>query len=244
MAEMHRYTLEKPSILLYSSIGVKSAPKSVQGATEKFSGTFGIEQIDLDACIPIMVNLIKSETGSFGTPDEYYLAVMSSKTASKRIMKKAELDRYGKTSEEADKIMENAEKRSELYLKHAGILTASSNYAVEMAYLLNGKVTDVNMGDAMAVKKADEEYFYRGATVVPCVSFKPFRRKKVDDKDGCTAYLQNCLHIAKTPKIAGGGMKESNADVFGSYAGYSSYDPTDGAAAAGVDRVQEEAPEF
>ena len=60
MAETYRYTLVKPARLLYSSITAKSAPRSVQNAVPKFSGSFGIEKEDFDAIVLIMVNALKA----------------------------------------------------------------------------------------------------------------------------------------------------------------------------------------
>jgi hypothetical protein len=75
MAETHRYTLIKPARLLFSSITAKSAPRNIQGAMPKFSGTFGIEKEDFDKIVAIMVQGIKEELGSFsGNPNDYYLA--------------------------------------------------------------------------------------------------------------------------------------------------------------------------
>jgi hypothetical protein len=78
MAETIRYTLIKPARLLYSSITQKSAPRGTQGATPKFSATFGLEDEDFQGIVKIMVDAIKSELGSFsGNPGDYYLAAMS-----------------------------------------------------------------------------------------------------------------------------------------------------------------------
>jgi hypothetical protein len=201
MAENIRYTLVKPARLLYSSVTQKSAPKNVPGAVPKFSGTFGLEKEDFDAIVGIMVNGIKSELGSFsGNPGDYYLAAMSGVTAGKRAIAKAELDAQGRPAEEAFKLREKAEKRAALYAPFAGILTASSQFDVK-------------------------DLFYPGAYVVPALSFKAFRRKTLDAKDGVTAYLQNCLFIRKGEKLEGAGGPNNN-EVFGSYAGYSDVDPT------------------
>lgn len=225
MAETYRYTLIKPARLLYSSITEKSAPRNVMGATPKFSGTFGIEKEDFDAIVAIMVKAIKSELGSFsGNPNDYFLSCMSGATASKRAIQKAELDAQGKGSDEAFKIKEKAEKRAALYAPYAGILTASSQYDVELARLEAGKIVDIP-AEEHARAQAGKDLFYPGAYVVPAVAFKAFRRKTLDAKDGVTAYLQNCLFIRKGERIAGAGGPGNN-EVFGSYAGYSDYDPT------------------
>lgn len=224
MAETHRYTLIKPARLLYSSITEKSAPRNVQGAVAKFSGTFGIEAEDMAKIIDIMVAAIKSEVGSFTTPPDYYLACQSGKTAGKRAMMKAELDAAGKSADEAFKIREKAEARAKLYEPFAGILTASSQYDVELARLEGGKIIDI-AAEAHARAQAGKDFFYPGAFVVPAVAFKAFRRKTLDAKDGCTAYLQNVLFVRKGERIAGSGGPNNN-EVFGGYAGYSDHDPT------------------
>lgn len=224
MAETHRYTLIKPARLIYSSITSKSAPRNVQGAVAKFSGTFGIEKEDFDKIVEIMVQAIKSETGGFTNPSDYFLACQSGKTAGKRALMKAELDAQGKSPDEAFKIKEKAEARAKLYEPYAGILTASSQYDVELARLEGGKIIDIP-AEEHARAQAGKDFFYPGAYVVPAVAFKGFRRKTLDAKDGCTAYLQNCLFVRKGERIAGSGGPANN-EVFGHYAGYSDFDPT------------------
>ncbi len=223
MAETHRYTLIKPARLLYSSITAKSAPRNVQGAVAKFSGTFGIEKEDFDAIVQIMVNVIKSETGGFTNPGDYFLACQGGKTAGKRAIMKADLDAQGKSADEAFKIKEKAEARAKLYEPYAGILTASSQFDVELARLEGGKIIDIP-AEEHARAQAGKDFFYPGANVVPAVAFKGFRRKTLDAKDGCTAYLQNCLYVSKGVRIAGAGGPGNN-EVFGSFAGYSDFDP-------------------
>lgn len=225
MAENIRYTLIKPARLLYSSVTQKSAPRNVPGAVPKFSGTFGLETEDFNAIVQIMVDAIKSELGSFsGNPGDYYLAAMSGTTAGKRALAKAELDAQGKTPDEGFKLKEKAEKRVALYAPFPGILTASSQFDVELARLEAGKIIDIP-AEEHARAQAGKDLFYPGAYVVPALSFKPFRRKTLDAKDGVTAYLQNCLFIRKGEKLAGAGGPDNN-EVFGSYAGYSDVDPT------------------
>lgn len=224
MAETYRYTLIKPARLLFSSITVKSAPRNMASAQPKYSATFGVEKEDFDAIVEIMVKALTAELGSFTSPADYYLACMSGATAAKRAIQKAELDAQGKGSDEAFKIMEKAQKRAELYTPYAGIITSSSQYDIELAQLVAGKIVDIP-NEEHARATAGKDLFYPGAYVVPALAFKPFRRKTLDAKDGVTAYLQNCLFVHKGERIAGGGGA-SNNDVFGSYAGYSDYDPT------------------
>lgn len=239
MAETQRYTLAKPARLLYSSVTTKSAPKNVNNAVPKFSGTFGIEKEDFDALVALMVQGIKAELGSFTDPSDYYLACMSGATAAKRAMQKAELDAQGKSPDEAFKIKEKAEKRGELYLPYAGILTASSQYDVALARLEGGKIIDIP-AEEHARAQAGKDFFYPGAYVVPAIALKAFRRKTLDAKDGVTAYLQNCLYVRKGERIAGGGTSDNN-EVFGGYAGYSDHDPLANAPSSS-DAPKEDAP--
>lgn len=229
MVELYRYTLAKEARSLYMSIAEMSAPtlENGQKGELKFSGTWGISKEDLDAIIPIMVNAIKVETGGFTTPPDYFLAAMSGKTAAKRVRDTAEFKAQGKSQDEAFKIREKAEKRAALYEQFAGILSASSKFEVSLARLEGGKVIDIQ-DSAHARAQAGKDYFYNGSWTVPALAFKAFRRKTLDAKDGCTAYLQNCLFIRNGEKIAGGGGP-SNNDVFGNFVGYSPVDPLAGA---------------
>lgn len=227
MAETIRWTASKPSRLLYSSVTAKSAPRldSGQAVTPKFSGTFGLEEDDFKSVVAIMVQAIKSELGSFsGNPTDYYLACMSGVTAGKRAVETAKFKGQGKSQDEQFKLMEKAEARAKLYAPYAGILTASSQFDVELAKLEAGKIVDIP-AEEHARAQAGKDQFYPGAYVVPAVAFKGFRRKTLDAKDGCTAYLQNCLYIRKGERIAGAGGPGNN-EVFGNFAGYSDYDPT------------------
>jgi len=190
-----------------------------------------------------MVQSITAELGSFsGNPADYYLACMSGITAGKRAIQKAELDAQGKGADEAMKIMEKAEKRAELYKPYAGILTASSQYDVSLARLEAGKVIDIP-DEEHARAQAGKDLFYPGAYVAPALAFKPFRRKTLDAKDGVTAYLQNCLFVRKGERIAGAGGPGNN-EVFGTYAGYSDYDPLANAPQVGTAAGAEEPPAF
>lgn len=223
MAETYRYTLVKPARLLFSSITAKSAPRNVQGAVAKFSATVGIEEVDFKACVQIMVDAIKAELGSFTNPGDYFLSCQSGLTAGKRVMQKAEFDAQGKNSDEAFKIREKAEARVKLYEPYAGILSASSQFDIELARLEGGKIIDIP-AEEHARAQAGKDLFYPGAYIVPAVVFKAFRRKNLESKDGCTAYLQNALFIRKGERLAGSGP--DNSSVFGGYAGYSDVDPT------------------
>jgi hypothetical protein len=231
MADLYPYTLAKPARSLYMSVHEMSAAtlENGQKAEAKYSGTWGIEQVDLDAIIPIMVNAIKGETGSFTSPPDYFLAAMSGKTAAKRVREAAEFKatKPGISQDEAFKIREKAEKRAVLYESFPGILSASSKFEVSLARLEGGKIIDIQDSDH-ARAQAGKDYFYPGSFTVPSLKFKAFRRKNMEAKDGCTAYLQNCLFISKGERIAGAGGP-SNNDVFGSYAGYSPVDPLAGA---------------
>lgn len=225
MADKIPYTLAKPARLLFSSITQKSAPRTVANATPKFSGIFGVEKEDFDALIPLMVQCITAECGGFsGNPNDYYLACMSGTTAAARVRAKAELDCMGKGADEAFKIREKAEKKCAVYQQYAGILTASSQYEIELARLDAGKVVDIKEEHARA--QAGKDLFFTGAYVVPRISLQGFRRKTLDAKDGVTSFLQNVLFIRKGEKIDLGGSAASNQEVFGGFANYSDVDPT------------------
>jgi hypothetical protein len=223
MSETFRYTLAKPARLIFSSITQKSAPRTVLGAEPKYSATFGVEEDDFKAIVQQMIAAIKSELGSFDKPEDYYLACMSGATAGKRAMQKAELDARGKSADEAFKIKEKAEKRAELYKPYAGILTASSKFDVSLARLEGGKIIDIAYSE-QARAQAGKDMFYPGAYVGAAVAFKGFKRKSMDAKDGCTAFLQNVLFVRKGASLGGGGP--ANSDVFGGMTGYSDVDPT------------------
>lgn len=239
MAETYRYTLQKPARLLYSSVTEKSAPRTVRDAVAKFSATVGVDEIDFKAMVELMVTAIKSETGNFTSPADYFLACQSGKTAGKRAIQKAEFDCNDPklSADEKFKIMEKAEKRAELYAPYAGILTASSQYDVSLARLEGGKIIDIGE-EAHVRAAAGKDLFYPGAYVVPMVAFKGFRRKTLEAKDGCTSYLQNMLFIRKGERIAGAGGP-SNNEVFGSFAGYSDVDPLANAPSSSTGAVEE-----
>lgn len=225
MAEKIRYTCQEPGRLLFSSVTQKSAPRNVPNATPKYSAIVGIGKKDLDAIEPLMVQCIQSETGVFtGNLDDYHLSCTSGKTAAARVRAKAELDCMGKSSDEAFKIKEKAEKRAALYETFAGILNASSQFEVELARLDAGKIVDIKEEHQRA--QAGKDLFYSGAYVVPAVSFQGYRRKLIDTKDGVTGFLQNMLFIRKGEKLDLGGSGANNQDVFGGFANYSDYDPT------------------
>lgn len=239
MAEKIKFVCSEPTTLLFSSITVKSRPKSVTDpAADKFSGTFGLGEKDFKAMIPVMVQCIQSETGGFtGNPNDYYLACMGGATAAGRVMQKAELDAQalrgqGKT-DEAFKLMEKATKRADAYKGFAGILTASSKFDVSLAQLMGGAIKDIE--GEIAVAQAGKDLFFPGAIVVPSIALQGFRRKKLDDRDGVTAFLQNVLFIRKGPRIDLGGGQASNSEVFGGFQNYSDYDPTAMAPGGGND---------
>lgn len=228
MADKIKFVCEHPATLLYSSITQASAPRTVAGAEPKFSGTFGLVEADFSAMIPIMVQCIQSETGGFsGNPNDYYLACTSGKTAAERVLLKARLDAQAETgkgnNDKAFSIMEKAEKRAAAYRNYAGILSAASKFPVELAKLHNGAIQDIVTEAAIA--QAGKDCFYSGAIVVPSIALQGFRRKKLDDRDGVTAFLQNVLFLRKGPKLDLGGGGPSNAEVFGGFKNYSDYDP-------------------
>lgn len=227
MAETIKFTADKEMRLLYASIAEKSAAKLDNGTLgeAKFGATFGIEhEPDFKAIVDIMVNACKVELGEFTSPKDYNLACTSGITAGKRAIQMAELKCHNKPEDIKFKIMEAANKRAELYKPFAGILVANSKFDVEMAYLSGGKVIDVDMENPAAKAAAGKTYFYRGAYVVPAVSFKAYRRKTIEAKDGVTAFLQNVMYLRRGEKLGGSGGAP-NSEVFGKFAGYSDYDP-------------------
>lgn len=229
MAEKIKFVCTEPATLIFSSITQKSAPRSVQGAEPKFSGTFGLGEKDFKAMIPVMAQCIQSETGAFsGNPADYYLACMGGATAAQRVMQKAELDaqahRGRGETDQAFKIIEKATKRADAYKGFAGILTASSKFDVALAQLIGGAIKDIE--GEIAIAQAGKDLFFPGAIVVPSIALQGFRRKKLDDRDGVTAFLQNVLFIRKGPRLDLGGGQASNSEVFGGFQNYSDYDPT------------------
>lgn len=222
--EKFPYTCVKPARLLYSSVTQASAPKGMENVEPKYSGTFGIEKEDLDAIVKLEVEAIRSATGNFTGPADYYLAATSGETAAKRVLKTAELKASDPklSADEKAKLLERAETRAALYRQYAGILMAGSKFEVECAKLVSGKIVDIDLSTEAGKALAGKEFFYNGAYVVPRVAFQGFRAKNVDAKSGATAYLQNCLFVAKGEKLAGGGGP-SNSEVFG---GFSDFDPT------------------
>lgn len=228
MAEKIKFVCEEPATLLFSSITQASAPRGVANAEPKFSGTFGITKHDLDRAIPVMVHCIQSETGAFsGNPNDYYLAIMGGNTAAARVMQKAEYDaqvlRGRGENDKAFQVLEKATKRADAYKTFAGIMTASSKFEVELAKLVNGAIVDI-VGEGPRAQ-AGKDMFYPGAIVVPSIALQGFRRKKIDDRDGVTGFLQNVLYLRKGPKIDLGGGHASNSEVFGGFKNYSNFDP-------------------
>jgi len=224
MTDMYRYTLEEPARLIYSSIAEKSAPTGIEGAKARYSGTFGITEKDFEAIRKQMVEAIKSTLGSFsGNPQDYYLPCLSGKMAAERAIQTAEFKARGEEADKAFKMREKAEKRAEMYRQYPAILTASSQFEISLARLEAGKIIDI--GEAEHVRaQAGKDYFYPGAWVAPAIAIKGTKRKKLDDKDGCTAFLQNVLFIRKGERLGGAGP--DNATVYGSWSNYSDVDPT------------------
>lgn len=221
-----QYDCKEPARLIFSSLAEKSAPKGNYNIEPSFGATFGIEKVDFDAIVKIMVELITAEMGSFsGKGSDYYLACMSSETAVKRALQKADFDAQGKPSDEALKIRERAEKRGELYKPYAGILVAKSKYPIQLARLVPGAIEDIP-DEPVARQRAGKDYFYPGAYVIPAITLRSFRRKNLDAKDGVTAFIQNCLFVRNGERLSGGGGR-SNDQVFGGYVSrYSDFDPT------------------
>lgn len=229
MADTIKFTCTKETRLLFASITEKSAPPTVQNAVPKFSGVFGLGAEDYALIVPLEVQAILSETGTpFTNANDYYLACMSGAMAAARVRATAQLNasaaRMKDGEDAAFKILEKAEKRAVMYEGYAGILSASSQYDVELGWLSGGVIKDIG-AEPHARAQAGKDMFYAGAYVVPAIGIKGFRRKTLDAKDGCTAYLQNVLFLRKGEKIAGA-AGVSNQDAFSTFKNYSDYDPT------------------
>lgn len=225
MADMFRYTCEEPARLIFANIVTKSAPPNVPDAKPNYSATFGITEKDFENIRKHMVDAIKSTIGSFsGNPADYYLPCLSGKAMADRTMQTAELNARGLDPDKAFKIREKAEKNADLYRQYPAILRAATQFEVSLARLDAGKIIDIGEAEHLRVQ-AGKDYFYRGAWVAPAIAIKGTKRKKLDDKDGCTAFLQNVLFIRRGEPLGGGGSPDNNK-VFGNYAGYSSVDPT------------------
>lgn len=224
MADMYRYTLEEPARLLYSNIVEKSAPPGIADAKPRYSGTFGVSEKDFEKIRALMVDAIKSTLGTFsGNPADYYLPCLSGKAMSDRTIQTAEFKARGLDPDAQFKMKEKAEKRAEMYRQYPAILTASSQFEISLARLEGGKIVDI--GEAEHIRaQAGKDFFYPGAWVAPAIAIKGTKRKKLDDKDGCTAFLQNVLFIRKGERLGGAGP--GNNTVYGSWAGYSDTDPT------------------
>lgn len=241
MADTFRYTCEEPARLLYASITEKSAPPGIAGATPSYSGTFGITEKDFDAIRKLMVDAIKSTVGSFsGNPAEYYLPCLSGKAMAERTLQTAEFKARGLDPDKAFKLKEKAEQNAEMYRQYPAILRAATQYEISLARLEGGKIVDIGEADHIRAQ-AGKDYFYRGAWVAPAIAIRGTKRKKLDDKDGCTAFIQNVLFIRHDQRLGGGGSGPSNDKVFGSFAGYSDVDPT-ALAPGGAEQEPAEAP--
>lgn len=223
MTDMYRYTLEEPARLIFANIVEKSAPPGID-AKPRYSGTFGITEKDFENIRKQMVEAIKSTLGSFsGSPSDYYLPCLSGKAMADRAIQTAEFKARGLDPDAAFKMKEKAEKRAEMYRQYPAILSASSQFEISLARLEGGKIIDI--GEAEHVRaQAGKDYFYPGAWVAPAIAIKGTKRKKLDDKDGCTAFLQNVLFIRKGERLGGAGP--DNATVYGTWSGYSDVDPT------------------
>ena len=224
MADMYRYTLEEPARLLYSNIVEKSAPPGISDAKPRYSGTFGVSEKDFEKIRALMVDAIKSTLGTFsGNPADYYLPCLSGKAMADRTIQTAEFKARGLDPDAQFKMKEKAEKRAEMYRQYPAILSASSQFEISLARLEGGKIVDI--GEAEHIRaQAGKDFFYPGAWVAPAIAIKGTKRKKLDDKDGCTAFLQNVLFIRKGERLGGAGP--DNNMVYGSWAGYSDTDPT------------------
>lgn len=249
--ELFKYSCIKPARLIFSNVTAMSAPHNIPDAKPRFSGTFGVEEEDFKGIVAQMVSAIKAVTGSFsGNPADYYLPCLSGKQMGQRAIQKAELDARGKSADEAFKLKEKAEKRAATYAPYAGILSASSQFDIVLGRVNEeGLIKDITeekfnraqranlplfpnapFGAGVTWKavheRAGKELFYPGAFVAAAISIKGTLRKKVDDKDGCTAFLNNVLFVRHGEKPTGGGGASNDTVFGGTWSGYSNVDPT------------------
>ncbi|MDV7391017.1 DUF2815 family protein, partial [Arthrospira platensis SPKY1] len=154
----------------------------------------------------------------------------------------------GKPSEEALKIKERAEARANLVRPFAGILNASSRVAFHDRFLerynldLDQKEREnadrfgFKMGiitpqgvtplDTQLTFNEHKDKFYRGCYVGGSFNLSPWGRKKVEDKDGVSAYIRNVVWVKDGERLT---QERSLNDEFSHYMGMATaYNPETG----------------
>lgn len=250
------YTLSQPGRALYVNAVEASKPPTVPEAKTKYSVTLGIESVDAQALFQIQADLLKEAFGTFTAPDDYQLCCVSGVKAAARVMDTAVIAARGKPEEERFKIMERAEKRAELVKPYAAVLQASSRVALHDRFL-DRYTSDLSQqerenADRMGFKlgvlarpkfivldtpllfQEHKDKFYRGAFLGGSFNLSPWARKKADDKDGVTAYIQALVFVKDGERLSASRPME---DDFGHYMGtVTDYSPA--AEAAKIDAHQ------
>lgn len=185
------------------------------------------------------------------SPSDFQLCVSSGTKAAEKILASAALKARGKSEEEAFKIKEAAEARAELVRPYKAVVNANSRVAFhdrftdrymtdldakereradkfgfKLAVIENGKIIGLDTAHLFATYK---DKFYRGAYVGGSFNLSPWARKKADDKDGVTAYIEGAVFVKDGERISGGAP--SVQDSYAHYAGMATdYSPTAAAA--------------
>jgi hypothetical protein len=233
------YTLRAPGRALYISATEAGKPPSVEAAKTKYSITLGLEAEDAKALFEIEAACInEAGFGPFKSPADYQLCVVSGAKAAEKALASAALAARGKPEEEAFKIKERAEKRAELVKDYAGILVASSRIAFhdrftdrymndltpqerEMADRMGFRLAVLSGGKVLALDTAHlfaeyKDKFYRGALIGGTFNLSPWARKKAEDKDGVSAYINGLVFVKDGERLASG---QNIVDSFAHYAG-------------------------
>ena len=255
-AKYYRYTLKAPARALYANLSESSTVKGQEAAKSKYSVMLGIESDD-DAKALFALAKQATEEAGFATPGaafnaaDYQLCVSSGTKAAEKVLAQANINARGKSEEEAFKIQESANTRAELLRPYKAVLTASSRVAFhdrftdrymtdldakereradkfgfKLAVIENGKIIGLDTAHLFATYK---DKFYRGAYVGGSFNLSPWARKKADDKDGVTAYIEGAVFVKDGERISGGAP--SVQDSYAHYAGMATdYSPTAAAA--------------
>jgi hypothetical protein len=252
----YEYTLRQPARALYANLAEASRP--VETAPTKYSVMLGLEKEDADALFEVEARAITEHFGPFTGPDNYQLCVVSGEKAAAKALASAEIAARGKPSDEAIKIHERAEARAALVRPFAGILSASSRTAFHDRFLERYN-TDLSQkerenadrfGFRLAIvgqpkmvvldtQLTFQEYkdkFYRGCYVGGKFNLSPWARKKADDKDGVSAYINNIVWVKDGDRLSAERRLE---DEFSHYMGMATaYNPVTGAGQMQMDTSQ------